>query len=271
MNTPTPSVKSASRSLDLLELFADAAGDLTLHDVCQRTGWPKSSTLGLLRTLRARDYLADGERDRSYRLGQRVVWLGQCYLERTDLTREARPIVRDLARQIDGMVHLATLCGSEVQFLVREETTSRIRMVPAHGVTLPTVTTGVGKVLLAALSSAEFERRFPPGSPLSAQADGAGAARDALQRELAMIAERGIARDHSASIDGLDCIAAPVRDAAGEVIAAMSISVPSADLTAEREAELTRLLRERAGDVSRRMGLPVEWLAAHDPDDTAPA
>lgn len=271
MYADTSPVKSAARSLDLLELFADTRNEFTLNEVCQQTGWPKSSTLGLLRTLRSRDYLADGERDHSYRLGQRVVWLGQCYLERTELTREAWPVVRDLARQTDGMVHLAVLSGREVQFLIREETTSRFRMVPAHGVTLPTMATGLGKVLLAALSPAEFNVRFPPDQPLAGQTEASAAGQEAFARELAAIAEQGIAYDRGESIAGLDCIAAPVRDASGDVIAAMSVAVASTDLTPERQQHLTRLLRERAAEVSQRMGLPAERVAARAPEGAAPA
>src|SRR3712207_4985346 len=102
------SVKSADRSLDVLELLAGDRDGLTLSEICEALGWPKSSPLALLRTSRRRDSLADGRRPRSYRLGAKVGWLGAAYLTGIDLVRDGQEIVHSVSRRCDETVHLAT-------------------------------------------------------------------------------------------------------------------------------------------------------------------
>ena len=180
MNAPEPTrarkspvdtgeVKSAARSLELLELFAAHRDGLTLGEVCVLTGWPKSSTLALLRTLRAHDYLSDGSRDHAYRLGHRVAWLGASYLDGINLVQEGLEIVRRVSRQCDETVHLATLRGPDVHYLVKEEGSSHMRMVSAVGTTFPAHGTGVGKTLLSGLSSRTNSMRSTHPEPSSSR------------------------------------------------------------------------------------------------------
>ena len=251
---PTASVKSAARSLDLLELFAQSRDDLTLNDVCKATGWPKSSTLGLLRTLRDRDYLATGGRDHSYRLGPRVATLGAAFLQRVDLVREGLAIVRDVSHRCDETVHLATLRGNVVQYLAKEEGTSRMRMVSTVGSVLPAHSTGVGKMLLSTLEREQLEDLFPVGQALERLTELTIVDRDALMRELWEIERRGYARDRGESTVGLECIAAPVHDAQRQVVAAISVSVPQPRFTPEREPFLRDALLDGARTLSHRLG-----------------
>ncbi len=263
----TASVKSAARSLDLLELFAQSRDDLTLNDVCKLTGWPKSSTLGLLRTLRDRDYLAVGGRDHSYRLGPRVATLGAAFLQRVDLVREGLAVVRDVSHRCDETVHLAALRGNEVQYLAKEEGTSRMRMVSTVGSVLPAHGTGVGKMLLSALERERLEELFPVGQELERLTDLTIVDRDVLMRELWEIDQRGYARDRGESTVGLECIAAPVLNAQRQVVAAMSVSVPQPRFTPEREPFLRDTLLAGARTLSHRLGYMPLVLA----DEAVPA
>ncbi len=264
----TASVKSAARSLDLLELFAQSRDDLTLNDVCKATGWPKSSTLGLLRTLRDRDYLATGGRDHSYRLGPRVATLGAAFLQRVDLVREGLAVVRDVSHRCDETVHLAALRGNEVQYLAKEEGTSRMRMVSTVGSVLPAHSTGVGKMLLSTLERERLEELFPVGQALERLTELTIVDRDALMRELWEIDRRGYARDRGESTVGLECIAAPVHNAQRQVVAAMSVSVPQPRFTPEREPFLRDALLDGARTLSHRLG----YLApVRTGDDIAPS
>lgn len=262
----TASVKSAARSLDLLELFAQTRDDLTLNDVCKVTGWPKSSTLGLLRTLRDRDYLAVGGRDHSYRLGPRVATLGAAFLQRVDLVREGLAVVRDVSHRCDETVHLAALRGNEVQYLAKEEGTSRMRMVSTVGAVLPAHGTGVGKMLLSALEREQLDELFPVGQALERLTELTIVDRDALMRELWEIDQRGYARDRGESTVGLECIAAPVLNAQRQVVAAMSVSVPQPRFTPEREPFLRDTLLAGARTLSHRLG----YMPLVPTDDAVP-
>lgn len=258
-------VKSAARCLDLLELFAANRDGLTLVEVCQLTGWPKSSTLALLRTLQGRDYLAAGRRDHSYRLGQRVAWLGSAYLSGINLVQEGLDIVRGVSRTCDETVHLATLHGRDVHYLAKEEGTSHMRMVSAVGHTFPAHGTGIGKVLLSSRTQAEFDVLYPPSEPLPRLTDKTITDRDAFLAELAEIRARGYAYDAGESTVGLHCIAAPVYDAQNIMVAAMSVSVPSPRFTEDRVPYLRRSILAGARQLSFRLGQPPD-LARVYPD-----
>jgi len=251
-------VKSAARCLDLLELFATNRDGLTLGEVCARTGWPKSSTLGLLRTLHARDFLADGRGDYAYCLGPRVAWLGAAYLGGINLIQEGFDIVRDVSRACDETVHLATLRGSDVHYLAKEEGTSRMRMVSSVGTAIPAHGAGIGKMLLSSLSQAEFDILYPPGESLPRLTANTIVDRDALIAELAAIRERGFALDDGESTIGLNCIAAPVYDALDQMVAAMSVAVPSPRYTPDREPLLHAAILDGARRLSARLGHAAE-------------
>lgn len=250
------SVKSASRCLDLLELLVDHGDGLTLSEIGERLGWPKSSTLALVRTLVGRGFMSEGRRERSYRLGPRIAWLGSAYLSSMDLVREGQDVVCDISRQCDETVHLATLEGAVVRYLAKEEGNAQVRMVSAVGKTIPAHATGVGKVLIASLTPSELEHRFPSRRPLEALTDRTITDRATFLAELETIRERGYATDDGESTVGLRCVAGPVRDKTGSVIAAISISVPSPRFTVERSSILGDLVLAGCHDLSQRLG----WL-----------
>jgi DNA-binding IclR family transcriptional regulator len=150
-----------------------------------------------------------------------------------------------------------------VQYLAKEEGTSHMRMVSAVGSVLPAHTTGVGKMLLASLDPEQLETLYPAGEPLAQLTETTITDRDHLLAELRDIAERGYARDHGESTMGLECIAAPVRDALGQVVAAMSVSVPQPRFTPDREPFLCRTILDGARALSQRLG--------HAPLDPVPA
>jgi DNA-binding IclR family transcriptional regulator len=247
-------VKSAARVLDLMELLVGHRDGLTLSEICDVQRWPKSSTLALVRTLRDRDFLADGRRERSYRLGPRVVQLSAAYLSGIDLVRDGQEVVHEVSRRCDETVHLATLVGRNVIYVAKEEGTGQVRMVSAIGKTVPAHGTGVGKMLLSALSPEEFDRLIPSDLALERLSDTTITDRNALLAELAATRERGYALDDGESTVGLRCVAAPVYDATGRMVAAMSVSVPSPRMTDERLNELRGLILNGAAELSQRLG-----------------
>jgi DNA-binding IclR family transcriptional regulator len=266
IGTPGSSVKSADRCRDLLELFAATTSDLTLSQVCAETTWPKSSALALLRTLLRRGYLIDAPSGNGYRLGPGVAALGSAYLQRIDLVAVAQEVVRWVAHECDETVHLAVLRGTNVLYIAKEEGSGQMRMVSAVGKMIPAHGTGVGKVLLSALSPGEFDRLFPPGHDLPRLTEHTVTDRDALRRMLAEVRARGYAMDDGESTAGLRCIAGPVRDVTGQVVAAMSVSVPNVRFTPERQPVFRRVLLEGARRVSLRIGCPAAlWDAGFRP------
>lgn len=260
MSTSVSSVKSADRALELLELFAHHLDGLTLTDVSERTGWPKSSSLALLRTLHQRQFLEAAGSDGKYHLGPRVAALGSAYLNNLSLSREGAEVVRDIARACDETVHLAVLRGGDVLYVAKEEGGGQMRMVSTVGRMIPAHATGVGKMLLASLPLAELDRLHPPGVPLTAMTEKTVTDRDQFAMILEQIRAQGFARDEGESTIGVKCIAAPIIDVNATVIAAMSVSVPEPRFTEARIPRLHQILMDGARRLSMRMGCPDSSL-----------
>ncbi|MGO4754675.1 IclR family transcriptional regulator, partial [Streptomyces sp. 2MCAF27] len=129
-----------------------------------------------------------------------------------------------------------------------------VRMVSAAGRRLPAHCTSVGKMLLASLSEEDLAARIPEDEPLAAMTDNSITSPQDLRRHLVAIRERGVAVEQRESNPDVSCVAAPVRDSAGKVVAALSISVPMIRWSEERQEELAELAAKGAGELSARLG-----------------
>jgi IclR family KDG regulon transcriptional repressor len=247
-------VKSLVRGLDILETLSAHPDGLTLSEICRTLTLPKSSTHALLHGLLARNYLMNGRRDRTYRLGPRLFQLGNAYVQGIDLVGEGQETVRAVSRRCDETVHLATLEGRDVLYVAKEEGTSYIRMVSALGKRVPAHGTGIGKVLLAALSEEELAALYPPERPPERLTSNTIICLPELKAELARTREHGYALDNEESTIGLRCVAAPIYGADSKAVAAMSISVPVSRWSPERQEELLALVLDGARELSRRLG-----------------
>lgn len=254
------SVKSADRALALLELFNDHQYGLTLSEVCSLTGWPKSSSLALLRTLQQRSFLEVSRSDAKYRLGPRIASLGMAYLQNLDIVVDGGEIVRSVSRACDETVHLAILRGSEVMYIAKEEGGGEMRMVSSVGRAVPAHATGVGKVLLAALSTEDLHQLYSPGESLPFMTPRTITHYEQLLEALTQTRSRGYATDDGESTIGVRCIAAPVFDVEGSVVAAMSVSIPEPRYTDDRVQPLFDHLITGARRLSLRMGCPLSHL-----------
>jgi IclR family KDG regulon transcriptional repressor len=247
-------VKSATRVLDIFELLVLHPDGLSLSEICGELGVPKSSGHALLSTLRQRGYLRDGRRERSYRLGPALFEIGSAYISSTDLISDGQAIVWETSRACDETVHLAVLDGADVLYVVKEEGTRTVRMVSAVGRRFPAHGTGVGKMLLSALDDVALAARFPDDAPLTALTPRTITDPRALRAEVAAIRARGYAFDHEESTPGLCCVAAPVYGASGEMVAAISISVPSVRFGPARRDELLALVQAQTERLSTILG-----------------
>ena len=256
------SLKSADRAMHHLEIYAEHPAGLTMTDICERTGWPKSSTLALLRTMQTRQFLESTTPDGRYQLGPRVAYIGSAFLANLDLVRQGSDIVRTTSRACDETVHLAVLRDSDVLYIAKEEGGGHMRMVSMVGRRIPAHGTGVGKVLLASLSDAEIDALYPVHRDLPRCTDLTITSRPEFIQRLARIRKNGYGFDSGESTVGVQCLAAPVLDHRAHTIAAMSISVPEPRFTPDRLPALFDILLEGTRHLSVRMGCPPEALPA---------
>ncbi|MEU5954688.1 IclR family transcriptional regulator [Streptomyces sp. NPDC047525] len=247
-------VPAVTRALDILELFLEGDGTLSAPEVTRRLQLPRTTVHELLTTLAARSYLVQiPDQTGRYRLGVRAYQLGSRYAEQLDLAAEGQQVAREVAETCDETVHVAVLEDTDVIYIAKVDSTHAVRMVSAAGRKLPAHCTSVGKMLLASLPPAELETRLA-GRELVAMTQNSITEPDALLAALAEVRERGVAAEHRESNPDVSCVAAPVRDSAGHVVAALSISVPMIRWSEQREDELAELAAKGAGDLSERLG-----------------
>lgn len=248
-------VPAVARAMDILELFLDGDVELTTRDLAGRLGLPRTTVFELVNTLVSRGYLSreNGEPPR-YRLGVRVFQLGSVYADRLDLAREGRAVAEDVGARCDETVHVAVLDGTDVIYIAKVDSTHSVRMVSAVGRRLPAHSTGVGKMLLAGLPPAAVRVRLPTDRPLPALTPRTLTSVPRLERELERIRIDGTAFEHGESNDDVSCVAAPVYDHRGEMVAAMSISVPSSRWGQRSDQDWALLVGDGATELSRRLG-----------------
>jgi len=215
-----------SQSLDrALTLMGElATGAKTLDELSAVIEVHKSTTLRLLRTLESHRFVRrDGVHH--YRLGAALFDLANRALEERDVRRAAEPALRDLNARLGYTVHLASYEGGEVIYIDKYDSTHPMRMYSRIGRRAPLHCTAVAKVLLSDLPE---ERRREVAEtidyvPLTANTITTPAA---YLAELDRVREHGFAVDNAEHEDFIHCVAAPIRGARGEVLAAVSMSVP---------------------------------------------
>src|SRR3954451_17996324 len=247
-------VPAVIRALDILELFLDRP-QLSAREVAERLDLPRTTVHELLVTLVARaDLISVPGQPVQYRLGMPVFQLGAAFANRLDLVRGAQGVARDVAAACDEAGHVAVLDGADVVALVKVDSTHPVRMVSAVGRRLPAHCTAVGKVLLSGLSPEALDARYPRGRPLPAMTPNSLTSQSRLRAQLDDVRRLGLGYDRCESNDAVRCVAAPVYDHGGVLVAAMSISAPTMRWDDRRQREWSDLVAVGAARLSARLG-----------------
>jgi len=243
------------RGLDILEALVETPEAPTLRDLVERLGIPRTTAFELTNTLVARGYLSKSEGEPvTFTLGPRSFQLGSAFADRLDYVALGRIAASALSSRSDETSHVAILDGTHVVYIARAESTQQVRMVSSIGSRLPAHATSVGKALIAQLSSAEFDRRFPRGEPLSRLTPNTVTDVDSLREQCVRIRAQGYAIEECESNLDVCCAAAPVRSQVGDVVAAISVSVPENRWTVHPPEHWGELVLESAASYSASLG-----------------
>jgi DNA-binding IclR family transcriptional regulator len=232
-------VKSALRTVELLEFFAGNRGPHSLAELQQRLGYPKSSLYMLLRTLTDLGWVETDPTGTLYRIGLRALLVGTSYLDTDHVLAAARDTLDWLAETTTETVHLARLDGTDVVYLATRESQHYLRPISRVGRRLPAHTTSLGKALLAERTDGEVRSLLP--ADLAGLTPHTLVDHDALAADLARTRQRGYAVDHEENVVGLRCLGVavryqrPARDA-------ISCSVPVARLADGRQDRIADAL-----------------------------
>ena len=246
-------VPAVDRAIELLQALARAGKPLTLSELSELTATSRSTAYNILATLHAHGFVEKNARFKTYGLGLALFELGNAYISQVNLIPAFRECARRLVEECAETVKLVVLDGRDVVYLATYEGPQSVRLVALVGTRLPAHVTAVGKVLLAQCSDEEIGRLyadyvFPTRAPNTINS------LTRLQEELRFARQHGYAYDHEESSQGVNCVAAPIYDHTGEVIAAMSVGVPNHRMTPTRLDELTQLLLPYARQLSRTLG-----------------
>lgn len=249
---PAP-VKSAVRTVLLLEHFAARPGLHSLADIQNDLSLPKSSLYMLLRTLVNLGWVETDATGTRYGIGVRALLVGSSYIDGDEVVAAARPTLDRLSDDTTETIHLARLDGTSVVYLATRTSQHYLRPFTRVGRRLPVHSTALGKALLASHTDEEVRRLLP--RRLEAVTQHTITDREQLVEELALVREQGYAVDREENTLGLCCfgVAVPYRTPARD---AVSCSVPVARLTAGHEQVIKAALfeaRDRLSVVTRRM------------------
>lgn len=245
-------VKSADRVLTVLDLLA-ARGPSTFSEIVAALGLPNSSAHNLLQTMVRRDYLEFDQDARTYGLGLRLWQVAQAYGGNRDVVTIARPLMQQVVDVTGETVQLARLDGVENVYLAIAESPHPMKLVSAVGERLYAHATGLGKALLAALTDDEV-RSLLTGVPLRAFTPYTITDVDTMITALHEIRARGYATDDEEYVIGCRCVAMTIRDDTGEVVAAMSVSIPTPRHTPAIADRARVTLAAAVDELQRRLG-----------------
>lgn len=252
-NDKPNSVRSVSRALAILEVLARKRGSQSLADIAALMRIPKTTVFRILRTLQREGYVQQDPATRQFKLGPKVLGLATAYLGGLDLREVARPALTDLRQRSEETVHLGLLDEGEVLYVEKVDSPQTIRMSSRIGARAPAHCTALGKAMLAHLPPEQvdqiIERHGLPSYTRATLTDPL-----ALKAELASVRARGVAFDRQEHEEDVCCVAAPVYEAQGRVVAALSVSGPAFRLTPERMEEVAGWVLDASRQVSQQLG-----------------
>jgi len=243
---------SLAKALRVLDLFDGNRRELTLTGLAEALGSLPGSIYPILCTLEQFGYLERDQITKRYRLGLKLLTQANCLLSSLDVREQAKPVLKRLAAELAANSHLAVLYGTEVLYLDREEAAPSVIISSVIGRRVPCHCTGLGKVFLACRP--ELAQQVLAVTQLPAATRWTITDPEALRVQLRDVLAKGFAVDHEEFHEGNVCVAAPIRNYRGTVVAAMSVSVIKTRLEYEPLERFTDAVLEGAREVSRAMG-----------------
>lgn len=226
---------------------------MSLVDLAQETGIPKSTLFRIMSTLEERKCVVRDEDRKTYRLGLFVMELGHAFRDQSNLLDAAETHMETLAEACEESVFLGMLDENEIIYVRRKESPKSAIFVRKLGKRAPAYCTATGLAMLAFRPQKEVERILE-ASELEAHSANTTTDRDALRQKL-----KEVRHSHVAVVDGeynpaLLCVSAPVFDREGTSVASLTVALLSAQVTDERIEKMKDQVRDTAQNLSKERG-----------------
>lgn len=253
-----------SKVLKIFDLLQSHPFGLDLKAISAETGINKSTAYRFLAHLEREGYLMRDEAG-SYMLGMKLLQLGARWNHRTMLDQAAGPVLRKLWKATEETVNVGVPDGEQVLYIAVLESPHAFRLVSKIGMRRPLYSTALGKALLAfapdeerahLLSSLNFQALTPHTLTSLAQ----------LKSDLENVRRQGYALDNEENVMGARCIGAPILNAQGEAVAAISLAAPLTRIGTEKIGTFALAVKDAAAEIAARLGFhPPGPKRSHSP------
>lgn len=245
----TPAIQVIERMFSLLDALAAHQDPVSLKVLSERTGLHPSTAHRILNDLATGRYV-DRPQPGTYRLGMRLLELGNLVKARLNVRDAAIAPMRELHRLIQQPVNLSMRQGDEIVYIERAYSErSGMQVVRAIGGRAPLHLTSVGKLFLAA-DDPQRVRAYATRTGLTGHTKNSITQLPVLERELGKVRQYGTAHDDEELELGVHCMAAGIHDDQGKLVAGLSISAPTGRL----DKEWLPKLQTVASEISRMLG-----------------
>lgn len=244
-------IKSLDRALTILRTLAER-DQANLSALAHALGESPATVYRVLMTLAQHGIVESDEALQTWHIGPGAFLIGSAFLRRTSLVERSRPVLRALMEQTGETANLGIERDNAVLFVSQVETQAPIRAFFPPGTLSPLHASGIGKVLLASFPAERVAALLSAG--LQSFTPHTLATPAALISDLAAIRTRGYAIDDQERNEGMRCIAAPIRNAHGEVIAGISVSGPTSRVRTEDVPKLAAQVIAAANGLSAALG-----------------
>ncbi|MFM8692561.1 MAG: IclR family transcriptional regulator [Limnohabitans sp.] len=249
VTTSTPTIQVIERMFALMDVLASREEAISLKEIATKTGLHPSTAHRILNDLTTGRFV-DRPEAGSYRLGMRLLELGNLVKGRLNVRDAALVPMRELHKQIQQPVNLSMRQGDEIVYIERAYSErSGMQVVRAIGGRAPLHLTSVGKLFLASDDTVRV-RAYATRTGLSGHTRNSITQLAVLERELSKVRQSGVARDNEELELGVRCIAAGIYDDQGKLLAGLSISAPADRL----DEEWLPKLEATTAEISKTLG-----------------
>ncbi|MDR0578768.1 MAG: IclR family transcriptional regulator [Candidatus Accumulibacter sp.] len=239
------------KALNILEFISRNSKGVSLAELVKSVDIAKTTAFRILEVLRTREYVSLDQESEKYSIGLKTLEIGLNGLIGQNIVEISIPYMQELVSTLGETSFLAVYNNGDVVYLYKQDGTRSMVTRCSLGSRRPAYCTGLGKAILANLPIEESERIFE--KPLEKLTDKTVVDRIRLLEEFARIRSNGYAEDDEGIEYGLYCLAVPIYDYTGRVVAAISVSGPVERMNGNRE-KIVGKLQSVGAMISRRLG-----------------
>lgn len=247
--------RPAARAFDVLSLLAEHSGGMTSSELASSLHIPRSTLHDLLSLLSDRHLISRDPHGGHYLLGVEVFRLGASYLRQLSVRDLVVPSMRKLAEHAGMACQMAVLSDRDVVYVAKDNGLAlQPRLVSEVGATLPAHCTALGKSMLAFIPEEDVRATYVELEDWSPLTHNSITSLEQLEKALAETRKRGYSVDVEEAGEGIVCVAAPIFDADGFPVAAISLSGLGVRVRGKRMHELGRLIKDETQQLSGKLG-----------------